>query len=116
MYYPKPFTSKAMSYGTASEPKAKELFQEKYPSRHVHDAGLMLQPELPFLGATSDAIICDDGETGLLEIKCPFGSRDMTIEETASTIKDFYVINNGQDIKEPQLLLSNPRTAAFKWT
>lgn len=99
MYYPKPFTSKATSYGTASEPKAKELYQDIYSSRHVHDAGLMLQPELPILGATPDAIICDDGETGLLEIKCPFGSRDITIEEAASTVKDFYVINNGQDIK-----------------
>ena len=99
MYYPKPFTLKATSYGIASEPKAKELYRGKYPSRHVHNAGRMLEPELPFLGATPDAIICDDGKTGLLEIKCPFGSRDITIEEAASTIKDFCVINNGQDIK-----------------
>lgn len=99
IYYPKPLSSKALSYGIANEPKAKQLYKEKYPSRHVHDAGLMLQPELQFLGATPDAIICDDGKTGLLEIKCPYGSRDMTIEEAASTNKDFYVIKIGQDIE-----------------
>lgn len=98
-YYPKSFTAKTTSYGTANEPRAKQLYQETYPNRHVHDAGLMLQPELQFLGATPDAIICDDGETGLLEIKCPFGARDKTVTEAASTIKDFYVVNNGQDIK-----------------
>ncbi len=71
--YPKPFTAKATSYGTANEPRAKQLYQEGYPNRHAHDAGLMLQPELHFLGATPDAIISDEsGKTGLLEMKCPF--------------------------------------------
>ena len=97
-YYPKAFTSTATSYGTTKEETAKQLYREKFPNRHVHDSGLMLQPALPFLGATADAIICDEGETGLLEIKSPFAARDMTITEAAATIKDFYVVSNGQDL------------------
>lgn len=99
VYYPTPFNSVATGYGCTNEPRAKQLYQEKYPDLHIHDAGLMVQPELGFLGATPDAIVCDSGVTGLLEIKCPFGARDLTIAEAATTIKDFYVVNNGQDIK-----------------
>lgn len=97
-YYPKRFTSTATSYGSANEPRAKQLYHGKYPNLHIHDAGLMLQPELEFFGATPDAIVCDNGVTGLLEIKCPFGARDLTITEAATTIKDVYVVNNRQDI------------------
>ncbi|ROL41870.1 hypothetical protein DPX16_3498 [Anabarilius grahami] len=59
-YFPKPFAAKATSYGTANEPRAKQLYQEEYPNWHIHDAGLMLQSELHFLGATPDPIICDE--------------------------------------------------------
>ena len=78
LYYPKPFTSTATGYGTAHEPKAKQRYQNCFPDRHVHDVGLLLQPDLPFLGATPDGIVCDNGQTGLLEIKCPFSARDMS--------------------------------------
>ena len=46
----------------------------------------MLQPELQFLGVTPGAFICDDGETGLLEIKCPFTARDMAVTVAASVM------------------------------
>ena len=59
LYYPKPFTSTATGYGTAHEPKAKQRYQNCFPDRHVHDVGLLLQPDLPFLGATPDGIVCD---------------------------------------------------------
>lgn len=97
-YYPKPFTATATSYGSANESKAKQLYQESYPERHVHSSGLLLQPDLPFLGATPDAIICDNGKTGLLEVKCPFAARDMTVAEAAIAIKDFYVCKDGEEM------------------
>ncbi|KAJ4933092.1 hypothetical protein JOQ06_029929, partial [Pogonophryne albipinna] len=97
-YYPKPFTATATTYGSANESKAKQLYQETFPDRHVHSSGLILQPDLPFLGATPDAIVCDNGQTGLLEVKCLFAARDMTVAEAATAIKDFYVRKDGEDM------------------
>ena len=57
-----------------------------FPDRQ--DVGLLPQPDWPFLGATPDSVVCDNGQTGLLEIKCPFGARDMTVVQAAETIKD----------------------------
>lgn len=51
---------------------------------HVHDCGLCVNPEFPFLGATPDGIVCDEGTSGNIEIKCPYTARDMTIEESLS--------------------------------
>ncbi|WAR11714.1 hypothetical protein MAR_025894 [Mya arenaria] len=41
-----------------------------------------------FLGATSDAIVCDNGESGIVEIKCPYSARNMTIAETCNGIPE----------------------------
>ena len=74
------FKSLPTSYGTANEPIAKRIYIKRMKC-HVHDNGLVVNPLLPYLGASPDGIVCDNGETGILEIKCPYAARNMNFEE-----------------------------------
>jgi hypothetical protein len=80
---PKPFNSTSTSYGIANEKKAREMYVKRQ-GLHVHDCGLCVNPEFPFLGATPDGIVCEEGTCGIIEIKCPYSARDMTIDESLS--------------------------------
>ncbi|XP_076071032.1 uncharacterized protein LOC143042541 [Mytilus galloprovincialis] len=77
---PKPFTSKATSYGRNNEIKARNSYVQT-SGHHVHDCGFVVNPRYPFIGATPDAKICDNGVTGIMEIKCPFSQRDNLITD-----------------------------------
>jgi hypothetical protein len=80
---PKPFKSTSTSYGISNEKRARQVYVKKQ-GIHVHDCGLCVNPEFPYLGATPDGIVCDDGDCGIIEIKCPYTARDMSIEESLS--------------------------------
>lgn len=96
IYDPKPFKSNATNYGSQNESLAKQKYLDNFPERHVHSCGLLLQPSLPFLGASPDGIVCDgNGGSGLLEIKCPFAARTMTVGEAVETKKNFYIVKEG---------------------
>ncbi|VDI37396.1 Hypothetical predicted protein [Mytilus galloprovincialis] len=77
---PKPFTSKTTSYGRNNEIKARNLYVQT-AGHHVHDCGFVVNPRYPFIGATPDAKICENGVTGIMEIKCPFSQRDNLITD-----------------------------------
>ena len=93
---PKSFSSASTSYGSAQEPKAKEKFIEVKPSCHLHKCGFVISPDLSFMGATPDAKVCEAGVSGILEVKCPYSMRDLTIQEAlAKNAPDFCLqINN----------------------
>lgn len=80
---PKLYKSTSTSYGIANEKKAREMYVKRQ-GLHVRDCGLCINPEFPFLGATPDGIVCDEGTSGIIEIKCSYTARDMTIEESLS--------------------------------
>lgn len=82
------FQSKPTSYGVANEKNAKAAYMQNTQC-HLHDVGLVINPLFPFIGATPDAIVCKGGESGLLEVKCPYVARDMTISDAVSLINDF---------------------------
>ena len=44
---------------------------------HIHDCGLVVSNAFPFIAASPDGKVCENGECGLLEIKCSFLARDM---------------------------------------
>jgi len=71
----------SLSYGRRNEAKVKNLYLAQYPSSHIHECGLVVNNDFPFLGATPDGKLCDNGTSGLLEIKCPYASRNVTIVE-----------------------------------
>ena len=60
---------------------------QKKTENHVHDCGLIVNSFFPYLGATPDGKVCDKGETGLIEVKCPYTARDCTIDEACESNK-----------------------------
>lgn len=69
----------------------------QYPNRHIHSCGLVVNNEFPFLGATPDGILCDQGQTGLIEIKCPYSARGISVEQTCK-LPIFFLENIYQEI------------------
>ena len=90
------FTSAPTSYGKANETIAKQMYI-KQTGNHIHDIGLIVNPAIPFLGATPDAIVCDKSDTGLVEIKCPYSVRDMTLNDACNNRADFFLRRNGDE-------------------
>ena len=88
---------RAIAHGKAKERVARSIFarnmQKVTKTFTVFDAGLCLNPSLPYLGASPDGKIYDplaDPCYGLLEIKCPFSKRADTLEQ-ASADPTFYL-------------------------
>lgn len=82
---------KAIAHGKAKEKVARSIyarnFQKQSKNFAVFDAGISVNPSLPYLGASPDGKIYDplsDNCYGLLEIKCPFAKRSDTLEQAAS--------------------------------
>ena len=55
----------------------------------------------PFIAATPDGKIYENGQSGILEIKCPFSVRDTTIAEVLADIQeqDFFLQINDKNIE-----------------
>lgn len=69
----------AMSHGTHYESIARDLYCAQ-TGEIVHEIGIVIHPDYPFLGASADGIT-NSGK--LIEIKCPTG-------ELRSKIPDYY--------------------------
>ena len=93
----KQFTSSATEWGIKHEATAIKEY-ERYQKSHRHaeiticNAGFVISESHPFLGAaTPDGFVCDncrEDQFGLIEIKCPYKYRAVSIEE-ACTNSDF---------------------------
>ena len=44
-----------------------------------------MNPNLLFLGATQDDITCEQSVTGIIEVKCPFSVKDISINDACET-------------------------------
>ncbi len=64
------FTNAAMEWGTATEPFARAAY-ESARTLMVDETGFLLHPAVPFVGASPDGLVADDGG---VEIKCPHQS------------------------------------------
>lgn len=82
----RPFTSEATAYGTKHEKVARLMYAKKQ-SVHVHGCGLVISIDYPFLAGSPDGKVCDNGVTGIIEIKCPSSVKDLTIEQAVSSEK-----------------------------
>ena len=89
-----------LEYGKRNEPKAKSKYLEVYTSRHIHECGLFVNKQFGFLGATPDGIVCDNGSCGIIECKCPYSARNLTIDQAMSEIPNFMLHHgpNGQKV------------------
>ncbi|GFS80275.1 yqaJ domain-containing protein [Nephila pilipes] len=69
--YGSEFSTAAMNYGLANEEIARKQYKRKH-SVTVRTCGLFVDKDNPFLCASPDELI---GNDGLLEIKCPYSAR-----------------------------------------
>ena len=88
------FTSKATNWGCKHEDKAREVYRSTMKSQHcdftVTECGLFINTQWPFVGASPDGIInCTCHGKGVLEIKCPFCHREVSLQTAASEDKKF---------------------------
>lgn len=81
----------SIRHGRQNEVKARTIYscemQKMNRKFTVFEAGLVVNPTLPFLGATPDGKVFDPTEKepfGLLEIKCPFGWRDSSFQNACN--------------------------------
>ena len=93
-YYPK-FSSKATEWGISNEPIARSIYFKTFKSKHkdftVREGGLFINPVSPILGASPDGLVnCSCHDPGILEIKCPWSARDLTIKEFAESKNRFW--------------------------
>ncbi len=64
------FTNAAMEWGTSTEPFARAAY-ESARTLMVDETGFLKHPTVPFVGASPDGLVGDDGG---VEIKCPHQS------------------------------------------
>ena len=69
LFQPTAFSNEATTHGNNSERIARESYIKKYPERHCHSVGLVINKEFPFLGASPDNIVCHNEESGLMEVR-----------------------------------------------
>ncbi|XP_033097192.1 uncharacterized protein LOC117101339 [Anneissia japonica] len=81
----------SLEYGKRKEVFGKEKYLEQNPSSHLHECGFVINKEFTFLGATPDVIVCSNSKCGLLEIKCPYSARNMSISQACADITGFYL-------------------------
>nr|CAI5865746.1 unnamed protein product [Callosobruchus analis] len=80
------YKTKEMYRGLKHEKDALDAYEkEAFPFHHnlkIEGTGLIIQPQLPQLGATPDAIVyCTCCGKGCVEVKCPYLLRDMTLQD-----------------------------------
>ena len=80
--------------------KLPQIYIEKKTGNHVHNCGLVVNPTFPCIAASPDGKVCENGITGLLEVKCPYSIRDMKINSALdiNNQKDFHLHREGGSI------------------
>lgn len=81
----------AVNWGTENESNAIQKFIDE-TKKQVKESGLWLSPS-GALGASPDGLV---GSSAILEVKCPYKAREMTINDALKEIKGFYVNKEGE--------------------
>ncbi|XP_066275513.1 uncharacterized protein [Branchiostoma lanceolatum] len=89
--------SDSLTHGKKNEINAKEEYLHSSGGKvHLHDCGLVVNPAFSFLGASPDAKVCCGGQTGILEVKCPYSARNLTVKDAVLTLPNFYLSAEGE--------------------
>ena len=99
LFNAKEISAAPLDYGKRHEKSAKAKYLEIYKERHFHECGLVVNKNFMFLGATPDGILCDNGQSGIVEIKCPYTARNMKLTDACDEIRDFYLDNDDGQLK-----------------
>lgn len=92
MYYPIR-ENKVTKYGHVSEEKARKQLSDDL-GEEIAECGLFISEEHPFLGASPDGLIGDDG---LAEFKCPFKAQTLTPQQAMEEHSDIRSIFDAKD-------------------
>ncbi|XP_070151996.1 LOW QUALITY PROTEIN: uncharacterized protein [Polyergus mexicanus] len=79
--YPQQLNVESVQHGKEYEDVARESIESAL-NINIKRCGLFIDSEIPFLGASPDGLIEDDG---IVEIKCPFAARFLTPEDAIAT-------------------------------
>ncbi|XP_048734036.1 uncharacterized protein LOC125650107 isoform X2 [Ostrea edulis] len=84
----------AVKWGIDTEEECRQAFASHQKGNHLNFkcqlSGFVIDPTHPFLGVSPDGMIsCDCCGKGVLEIKCPYKHRDISVEEAAQKDGDF---------------------------
>ena len=79
-----------LKHGRDNEIKARNAYID-HTNRNVRECGLVVNPSIPWLGASPDGLIFDQltNSLGILEIKCPYSHRLCTVQEAAASSNFF---------------------------
>ena len=97
--YPDPtvdrFVSAACSYGLYYEDTARKeyvaIMKEMHVDFEVNKTGLIVDPMYPFMGASPDGLVsCTCCGRGVLEVKCPFSSKDKELHSVTNKNSNFF--------------------------
>ncbi|XP_077541951.1 uncharacterized protein LOC144154112 [Haemaphysalis longicornis] len=86
----------ATDYGKLNEPVALEEY-ELLRQTKVSRLGLVIAPEVPWLGYSPDGISSRDGRKVLIEVKCPVLGKDAGIVNLVEGKKLSYIVQDGQN-------------------
>ena len=100
--YPSSIDTAAMKYGRENEKIAREELALKL-NKAIKPCGLFIDSENPFLGASPDGLI---EENGIVEIKCPMSAEHLTTEKAIET---FPSLKGIFDQKNPHKMNRNHR-------
>lgn len=91
--FPKLFTSKATSHGKIYESKAIEMFEEYLLQNQIKcvECGFFIMKSHPFIGASPDRLLAIET---VVEVKCPYTSRDKEINEITVPCLERDELNN----------------------
>ena len=84
-------TNSAIQWGQLHEETAYQIYGNSLPpTNQLRKAGIFIS-ECGILAASPDGVVsCDDSIVGLLEIKCPYSCRNMTVRDACFEVKSFY--------------------------
>ena len=88
-------------WGCDHEKLARESYEVYLQHQHddvkIEDCGLHINPEIPFMGASPDGLVeCACCEKGLLEIKCPFCTKNESLLNKAEQKGFCLKVNDGK--------------------
>lgn len=97
--YPQELNVKSVQHGTKYEDVARENIESTLKI-NIMRCGLFIDSEIPFLGASPDGLIGDDG---IVEVKCPFAARFLTPEDAIagniSNLRSLYKSEKEEEMK-----------------
>lgn len=94
------FSNASVKWGRDHEPAARRKYVlVKKDAGHkisVTDTGLYVKTDIPFLGSSPDGLVNDNGQNGVLEVKCPFKWRLSKIDDASKDSQFCCEINKDQ--------------------